>query len=289
MKNWMKLMALMVVSITFVGCDDDENDFPTMELVGGCWICAFDGYSEMLTFTEDGSVTTSGVKGITPWEKYGTYLLESGKLSLRFDDEVREGNIEVKDEDNFSFHEADGVKDYNRRYAPEFHDIFGWNWNAYGSMAVHQAKKDRFVSPEVEGSAYNYTVTNLLTKIKSEVLPTIFTKVQFTANQLIAWEGGNEQKSYPYEEKEKGYITLNFGTTESPCPITIQIKLFATGSMAFSIDTTESFKLLAYNNLRTLGATGISESLLAEWTQAYADTFSQLLLVANFVYDQTGK
>ena len=283
------LMTLMVVSIVFVGCDDDKNDLPNVELAGGCWICAIDGYSEMLTFTEEGSVTTSGVKGSTPWEKYGTYLFENGNLSLNFNDEVREGKIEVKGKDNIAFYESNSIKNYDRRYAPEFHDIFGWNWNLYGSMTVQQAQKDNFVSPVYNNDKIEYPVSDYLNKIKEEILPTIFTKVKFTEDHLITWEGGTKQMSYPYEEKENVFITLNYGTTESQCPITLQIKLFATGNMAFSIGSTESFKLLAYYHLRNFGATNISETLLNEWTQAYADTFSQLLLVANFMNNQAGE
>lgn len=258
-----------------------------IELIGGCWICAYDGYSEMLTFAENGVVTSNGVKGNDTWEKQGSYLLENDILTLNFEGEKREGVFYGKNEDLFAFVEEDGVKSFNRRYPPEFKDIYGWNWDFLNAMVIHQENKDVYTSPEYVLNGQTVTnecsVTELLEKIQKDFWESTFANAQFTEDHLILFEDGDELDSYPYIHQENDVVIINFGTTEKPCNIAAQVKLFATGRMALYFVDAQSHLLLALNDLKTLGLE-ITEDNLASWSKSYADTFSQLVLVIS--YDQ---
>ena len=93
---WSMLLCMV---LSFIACSDNEETAEQLELVGGCWVCAQNGYNDMLEFTADGTVTSNGVQGNETWGLNGTYLFAGNTLSMDFGSEKREGDVKVLDEE----------------------------------------------------------------------------------------------------------------------------------------------------------------------------------------------
>lgn len=288
LKLFSLFLAFMAMGTILAGCDDDDDDSPespSVELVGGCWIYATSGYSEMLTFEDGGFVTSNGVADDNTWEVRGTYTLENGKLTFDFNGEKREGDFQAVDEDLFTFVE-DGVnKNFNRRYPPKFEDINGWVWGFQEAMLVPQAAKDVYTSPTYDFNGTpvvnEYSVSELIEKVQTGFLDPAFATVRFEGNHFYIIAADGTRKAYPFTYLGDDIVSINFGTAENPCNIAVLIKLFAVGKIALCFVDESSYSLLALNDLNMLGIEADAATFEA-WKKSYADTFDQLLLVVSY-------
>ena len=277
LKNIKTLIALMAICLSFASCDNnDKTDPVAFNFVGGSWVHNSNGYSEMLTFTEAGIVTSNGTEGENnTWEKQGLYLLENNVLKLIFPGEIRECGFEGKDEDNFVLYEGANARAYKRIYPIEFEKTIGWDWNKLETRIIHEEKKETYTSP----NNVDLTTTALLDKIQKEFLEIDFAKAKFTETHLTVYPN-NEAVEYPYIKSNvlgNEMLTINFGTNDFPCWVTGVIKMFVDGGMAIYFINDQSYKLLAYKAIKEFGGDRNDETLKA-WSDSFASTFNQCIL-----------
>ena len=286
LKLFALFLAFMALSVAFVSCDDNDDDGQSVELTldGGCWICAYEGYSEMLTF-ENGAVTSNGVAGNDTWEKTGSYELVNDKLTMVFDDKIVVGTINVNNANSFTYNVDGKQRNFDRRYPPQFEDIYGWYWDNLTPMLVNYAKKEVYTSPYYESNgemvADECPVSELLDKIQNGLLEQNLSNIEFTENEVIMFPHAGMGNKYPYTYLGENTLSINFGTAENPCNVIAQLKLFATGRLAMYIVNESCYQLLALNDLNRLGIEATKENIDI-WATSYADTFDQLIMIASY-------
>ena len=286
LKLFALFLAFMALSVAFVSCDDNDDDGQSVELTldGGCWICAYEGYSEMLTF-ENGAVTSNGVAGNDTWEKTGSYELVNDKLTMVFDDKIVVGTINVNNANSFTYNVDGKQRNFDRRYPPQFEDIYGWYWDNLTPMLVNYAKKEVYTSPYYESNgemvADECPVSELLDKIQNGLLEQELSNIEFTENEVSVFPYSGTSNKYPYTYLGENTLSVNFGTAENPCNVIAQLKLFATGRLAMYIVNESCYQLLALNDLNRLGIEATKENIDI-WAKSYADTFDQLVMIGSY-------
>ena len=283
-------LAFVALSATFISCDDgDDPASVELTLEGGCWICAYDGYSEMLTF-ENGAVTSNGVAGNDTWEKTGSYELVNDKLTMAFGDEIVVGTVHVNNADCFTYNVDGKQRNFDRRYPPQFEDIYGWYWDNLSPMLVNSAKKEVYTSPKYESNGEmvveECSVSELLDKIQNGLLEQNLFNIEFTEDEVIIFSHAGMGNKYSYTYLGENTLSINFGTAENPCNVIAQLKLFATGRLAMYIVNESCYQLLALNDLNVLGIEATKENIDI-WAKSYADTFNQLIMIASYTRSNT--
>ena len=82
---------MAIIGFLFTACSNEEHDdcihFDYAKELVGTWTCYIDNYAEVMTFTADGKVASTGVEDGEYWEDIkGTYSVENNKLTMNFED-----------------------------------------------------------------------------------------------------------------------------------------------------------------------------------------------------------
>lgn len=265
---------LLCMALGFISCSDDENASEQIDLVGGCWVCAQNGYSDMLEFATDGTVTSNGVQGDQTWGLEGTYQFAGNTLAMDFGSEKREGNVSVTGDDSFVYTDATGAKNYDRRYPPTFDEALGWEWNWANTLIIKQTLKDELVTEEK-----TYSVDEWLQGVEL-VMEKFFGKAQFTESELILANVGiraTSVASFAYQRRGEDIVIISFGLPGQTIQAAAQVKFFANGKMALYFVNDQCYKFLGF----ITGLMGADQEY-DELAKAIADTFSQLVLCISF-------
>lgn len=280
---WSMLLCMV---LSFIACSDNEETAEQLELVGGCWVCAQNGYNDMLEFTADGTVTSNGVQGNETWGLNGTYLFAGNTLSMDFGSEKREGDVKVLDEDTFVYTDETGAKSYDRRYPPTFDETLGWAWNWINTIFVQQTLKNEFTTPEFEVWDGNITtVTYTIDELKTILGNTIqrsFKQACFTENSFVLPEINKRSvfsaDIFPYVNVGEGVVSIAFDLPEASFQIAAQVMFFANGKMAMYFVDNEAYKLVNWLLYRN-NEYKINQNLM---NAAMAETYSQLVICISF-------
>ena len=183
-------MVAVLMSVSFVACDSDDNDTVNLNLKGR-WYAKTETLSNLLIINDDNSVVTSKVCNYESWENIkGNLVLDGNKISIYFEDgNTLSGTCAIKN--NFLIiNTANGEYKYSR-LADETNLAGEWNYSKITFSA--KAIKDEIVIPggTINGVEVPPTVmqtAQLSGKFIEYAAQRYFKNVRFTNDGIMEYE-----------------------------------------------------------------------------------------------------